>query len=138
MKREFKFDQKDSYTKEELSVILEQHSSFLDVDNLRTQLDTTTSELETFKGKEFNTRLLGLASSLTDEDKVSGVLALTKDIKNEMSDEEIVSAFNKTIEANKYLTKAPISDREAKKDIKKGKPAPKKQAEKKTYKFMKG
>ncbi len=117
----FNYTQKESYTQEDMDAILKQHNGFVSAQFAgsvsKEDYEAATKELKGFKTEKFNARLTKLASTLTDSDKTSGLIALTKDINEDSSDEDITKAFAETQKQHIYLAKAPVSDDEADKDL---------------------
>lgn len=109
MDRKFDYNLKDTYTQEELDAILGQHKSFLNVDAIKTELESVKGELTPLKQKARMKHISGLVSDLTDSNKVTAAIKLA-DITDEDDDEGIKSKVAKAIKENTFLAKTGITD----------------------------
>lgn len=124
--RDFKFTKKDSYTPEDLELILEQHANF---ERLATkkELDEANSKLKVLEDaqrevatKERTSKLKGLAEKVS-KDNADKIIKYAK-LAEDMSDEDIEKAMKETAEDLGFATPAaPTSTAQPKVETK-GKP----------------
>lgn len=119
MKREFKWDFKESMTQEEISAVLEQHTAFLGVDKiegykeeiknlkatnaeLNTSLETANAELAPFKEQLRKDKYSNLLPKNANKDLMEDIIALSR-LTDEMDEDTIKKAFSETIKNREYL-----------------------------------
>lgn len=105
--RDFKFTKKESYTSEDLDLILEQHSSFVkgaskkELDEASARIKELEDKNKEYTTKERNSLLKGVAEKVS-KDHAEKLMKYSR-VTDEMTDEEIEKVMKDTAEDLGYI-----------------------------------
>ncbi len=99
-KRKFDFEEKETYSKQEVEAILGQHTTFIGADKLETEITSLKGELQPFKTKARNDKIKSLLPDNANTEMFDDILSLAR-IDKDDDDKIIAEKLSKTIESRK-------------------------------------